>query len=54
MTNMAMQVSAGSRHIGSVNVMMGDGSVRSASSSVDINVWRAVGTRNGGEVVGEF
>ncbi len=54
MNNMAMQVSAGSRHTGSVNVMMGDGSVRSASSSVDIGVWRSIGTRNGGEVVGDF
>jgi prepilin-type N-terminal cleavage/methylation domain-containing protein/prepilin-type processing-associated H-X9-DG protein len=54
MTNMAMQVSASSRHAGTVNLLMGDGSVRSASASIDLNVWRAVGTRNGGEVVGDF
>ena len=54
MTNMAMQVSASSRHLGAVNLLMGDGSVRSASSSVDLGVWRSVGTRNGGEVVSDF
>ncbi len=54
MTNMSMQVSASSRHIGTVNLLMGDGSTRSASSSVDLGVWRAIGTRNGGETVGDF
>ena len=54
MTNMAMQVSASSRHTGIVNVLMGDGSVRVANGSVDLGVWRAVGTRNGGEVVSDF
>ena len=54
MTNMSMQVSASSRHIGTVNLLMGDGAVRTASSSVDLNVWRGVGTRNGGEVVSDF
>ena len=49
MTNMAMQVSASSRHVGGVQVMMGDGSVHFASSSIDLGVWRAMGTRNGGE-----
>ena len=50
MTNMAMQVSANSNHSGGVNVMMGDASVRFVSNTVDLNSWRAVGTRNGGEV----
>lgn len=54
MTNMAMQVSASSRHAGSVNLLMGDGAVRTVSSSVDVNVWRAVGTRNGKEPVSDF
>ncbi|MBS0263791.1 MAG: DUF1559 domain-containing protein [Planctomycetes bacterium] len=54
MTNMAMQVSASSRHTGGVNVLLGDGSVRNVSSNVDLNVWRALGTRNGGEVIGEY
>lgn len=51
MTNMAMQVSASSRHVGGVHAMMGDGAVRFVSENIDINVWRAVGTRSGGEAV---
>ena len=51
MTNMAMQVSANSRHTGGVHAMMGDGGVRFVSSSIDLNVWRALGTRAGGEAV---
>ncbi len=50
MTNMAMQVSASSRHTGGVHVMMGDGSVNFASSSIDLTVWRSMGTRRNGEV----
>jgi hypothetical protein len=34
--------------------MMADGSVRFASENVDLLVWRALGTRDVGEVVGEF
>lgn len=50
MTNMSMQVSPSSNHPNAVNVMMGDGSVRLISNSVDLMTWRAMGTRNGGEV----
>jgi hypothetical protein len=37
-----------------VNVLMGDGSVRFVSDSVAPATWLALGTRAGGEVVGEF
>ena len=47
-------VSARSMHTGGALVQMGDGSVRLVSDSIDLGVWRAVGTRNEGEVVGEF
>ena len=50
MTNMAMQVPPTSYHPGGVNVAMGDGSVRFATNTVDLTVWRAIGTRNGGEI----
>ncbi len=43
--------SARSYHPGGVNTLFGDGSVRFVKSSVNVQVWRAVGTRNGGEVV---
>lgn len=42
---------AGSRHPGGVNVGMADGSVRFVKSTVDLNTWRALGSRNGGEVI---
>ncbi len=45
---------ANSRHIGGVHALLCDGSVRFASSSIDLGVWRALGTRQGGEVIGEF
>jgi hypothetical protein len=54
MTNMAMQVTASSRHIGGVHIMMGDASVRFAGDSIDLGIWRGLGTRNGGEVLGDF
>ncbi|MDZ4685699.1 MAG: DUF1559 domain-containing protein [Planctomycetaceae bacterium] len=50
MTNMAMQVSANSLHIGGAHVMMGDGAVRFVSDSTDLTVWRSLGTRGTGEV----
>ena len=50
MTNMTMQVTVGSYHAGGVLVMMGDGSVRFVTNGVNLEVWRYVGTRNGGEV----
>jgi len=51
MTNMAMQVSANSQHPGGVNMMLGDGSTRFVANTVDLAVWRALGTRSGGESV---
>jgi prepilin-type N-terminal cleavage/methylation domain-containing protein/prepilin-type processing-associated H-X9-DG protein len=53
MTNMSMQVSASSRHPGGVVAAMMDGSVRFPTSTIDLTVWRALGTRGGGESVGD-
>jgi prepilin-type N-terminal cleavage/methylation domain-containing protein/prepilin-type processing-associated H-X9-DG protein len=47
-------MAARSYHVGGVNVLLGDGSVRFASDNVDGNIWRAVGTTSNGEVLGEF
>ena len=47
-------ISARSMHPGGVNVLLADGSVRIVNNSIDLKLWRALGTRNGGEVVGEF
>jgi prepilin-type N-terminal cleavage/methylation domain-containing protein/prepilin-type processing-associated H-X9-DG protein len=46
-----ISTTANSRHPGGVNVTMGDGSVRFFKSTVSLPTWRAVGTRNGGEVI---
>ena len=40
-----------SRHPGGVNVVLCDGSVHFISDSIDVNLWRAMGTIDGGEVV---
>ncbi len=47
-------VTSRSHHVGTVTSLLADGSVRSISENIDMFVWRALGTRNGGEVVGEF
>jgi prepilin-type N-terminal cleavage/methylation domain-containing protein len=49
MTNMAMQVPPSSKHPGGAYVMMADTSVHFVTEDVGLIVWRAMGTRNGGE-----
>jgi prepilin-type N-terminal cleavage/methylation domain-containing protein/prepilin-type processing-associated H-X9-DG protein len=44
-----ISTTATSAHSGTVNVLLFDGSVRSVPNSINIGVWRAMGTRNGGE-----
>ncbi len=46
--------SANSNHTGGVNIVLCDGSVRFVRDSLDIATWRALGTRNGNEVVGNY
>ena len=41
-----------SYHPGGVNVALADGSVRFIKDSVQLPVWKALGTRSGGEIVG--
>jgi prepilin-type N-terminal cleavage/methylation domain-containing protein len=47
-------ITSRSYHVGIVNTLLMDGSVRTISSNIDLNVWRALGTRSGGEIVGEY
>ena len=42
---------ANSRHPGGVNVTFTDGSVRFVKNTVNVQAWRGIGTRNGGEVL---
>ncbi|WP_397571813.1 DUF1559 domain-containing protein [Schlesneria sp. T3-172] len=47
-------VTSRSYHTGTVNSLLADGSVRTISQNIDLGIWRAMATRAGGEVVGEF
>lgn len=46
-------VAARSWHIGGANVTMGDASVRFVSDSIDLIPWRAMGSRDGNEVIND-
>ncbi|HUG17960.1 MAG TPA: DUF1559 domain-containing protein [Planctomycetaceae bacterium] len=46
--------SAASFHDGGVQVALCDGAVRFVSENIDIRIWRAVGSRNGKEVLGDW
>lgn len=45
---------AQSEHPGGVQIALCDGSARYVSESINISVWRAIGSRNGKEAVGEY
>jgi len=47
-------MAARSYHVGGAQALLGDGAVRFVSENIDGDLWRAVGTMGGGEVVGEF
>jgi prepilin-type processing-associated H-X9-DG protein len=51
MANMAMDVPASSYHDNGVNVLMGDGSLHFIVNNVSLATWRALGSRNLGEVI---
>jgi prepilin-type N-terminal cleavage/methylation domain-containing protein/prepilin-type processing-associated H-X9-DG protein len=48
------QAAARSFHTGGVNVVLGDGSVRFVRNGIDFATWRALATRAGGDVAGDF
>ena len=47
-------VTSRSYHPGGVQVTLADGSIQFVSQTVDATVWRSLGTRAGGEVVGPY
>ncbi len=50
----ALRNFARSMHVGGVQVVLGDGSGRFISDNISLSIWRALGSRNGGEVISEF
>ena len=54
-TTAGLQYSAArSRHYGGVNVALCDGSIRYVTNGVAAGAWAALGTMDGGEVVGNY
>ncbi len=49
-----MMQSASSAHTGGVNVLLCDGSVHFVRQNVTLATWRALGSRNGNEIVGDY
>ena len=49
-----VSATARSYHAGGVNALLMDGSVRFVNNSISQATWRALGTRNGGEAVGDY
>ena len=45
--------SASSWHSGVVNLLYADGHLQSSTENVNINTWRAIGTRNGREIISD-
>lgn len=52
--NSSGAISFSSRHTGGVHFALADGSVRFLSENIDAELFRALGTGSGGEVIGEF
>jgi prepilin-type processing-associated H-X9-DG protein len=52
MVNTTMDVPASSNHTNGVNVLLCDGSVHFVTNAVSLPTWRAIGSRNGGELLG--
>jgi len=48
-----IMTTASSRHPGGVNLLMSDGSSRFVSDDISVLTWRALGSRNGDEVISD-
>lgn len=46
-------ITSRSWHMGGVNVAMGGGNARFINENIELNVWRALGTRDGSEVISD-
>jgi prepilin-type processing-associated H-X9-DG protein/prepilin-type N-terminal cleavage/methylation domain-containing protein len=50
-SSIASSVTTTSLHPGGVNALFADGHVQFVKQTIQANIWRAIGTRNGGEVI---
>jgi prepilin-type N-terminal cleavage/methylation domain-containing protein/prepilin-type processing-associated H-X9-DG protein len=48
---LSLNIAARSKHPGGVNSLMADGHVQFIKDSINLTVWQALGTRNGGEII---
>jgi prepilin-type processing-associated H-X9-DG protein len=48
-----IMTTASSRHSGGVNLLMSDGSAKFVQDNVEVEIWRAIGSRNGEEIISE-
>lgn len=51
LSSVGSSVTATSLHPGGVNALFADGHVQFVKQTIQANIWRAIGTRNGGEVI---
>jgi prepilin-type N-terminal cleavage/methylation domain-containing protein/prepilin-type processing-associated H-X9-DG protein len=54
MKNMSMCQPPTSAHPGGVNVLLGDGSARFVTDTIDLATWRALGTRQNSDLLGDY
>ena len=52
-SRLSHNVAAHSKHVGGVHALYCDGHVQFVSSEIDLSVWQGIGSRSGGEVIGE-
>jgi prepilin-type N-terminal cleavage/methylation domain-containing protein/prepilin-type processing-associated H-X9-DG protein len=52
LANLTFAATASSCHTNGVNLLLCDGSVHFVTNGISLTTWRALGTRNGGEVLG--
>lgn len=53
-SNSAGMNTASSFHSSGINVLFADGAVKFISDHIDLRIWKATGTRAGGEVIADF
>ena len=53
-SRLSHNVASHSKHVGGVHSLFGDGHVQFVSSSIDLSVWRGLGSRASGEILGEL